>query len=72
MENNNNEWSEYRNLVIHELKRSNDRLIKIEQDLSEIKQDMAIIKTKLYFGAGLIAVFTSVIISVLSSVIKDA
>ncbi len=71
MENsNNNQWSEYRNLVIHELKRSNDRLIKIESDLSEIKQDMSIIKTKLYFGAGIVALIISIFVNLLSSSIK--
>ena len=50
-----NGWNEYKQLVLTELKRANKRLVTIEDDLSSIKQDLAILKTKMYFGSAIIA-----------------
>ena len=64
-----NGWNEYKNLVLTELKRANKRLITIEDDLSSIKQDLAILKTKMYFGSAVIAmVFSGIVSLVIRSV----
>lgn len=63
-----NGWNEYKNLVLTELKRANKRLVSIEDELSSIKQDLAILKTKMYFGSAVIAmVFSGVVSLVIKS-----
>jgi len=60
-----NGWNEYKQLVLTELKRANKRLVTIEDDLSSIKQDLAILKTKMYFGSAIIAMVFSGIVSLI-------
>jgi len=60
-----NGWNEYKNLVLTELKRANQRLVTIEEDLSSIKQDLAILKTKMYFGSAIIAIVFSGVVSLI-------
>jgi len=60
-----NGWNEYKNLVLTELKRANQRLVTIEEDLSSIKQDLAILKTKMYFGSAVIAMVFSGVVSLI-------
>jgi hypothetical protein len=48
-------WPEYRKLVLSELQRSNDRLSRIENDIGEIKEKLAILQTKVYFTSSSLA-----------------
>ena len=65
-----NGWNEYKQLVLTELKRANKRLVTIEDDLSSIKQDLAILKTKMYFGSAMIAIVFSGIVSLAVKVVS--
>ena len=66
-----NGWNEYKNLVLTELKRANYKLVAIEEELSSIKQDLAILKTKMYFGSAIIAmVFSGVVSIIIKTVIS--
>ena len=60
-----NGWKEYKEFVIQELKRSNDRLEKIEDRLINIEREMAVLKTKMYIGSAFIAVVFSGIITLM-------
>lgn len=65
-----NGWVEYKKLILSELTRSNDRLLKIESELSDIKQEIAILKTKMYFGSAIVAVVISAGMTFLDHLIK--
>ena len=65
-----NGWIEYRKLVISELQRSNDRLTRIESDITDIKQGLVILQTKIYFASSTLAFLISGAIGILTSVIK--
>ncbi len=65
-----NGWVEYKKLILSELTRSNDRLSKIESELSDIKQEIAVLKTKMYFGSAIVAVVISVGMTFLDHLIK--
>ena len=58
-----NGWKEYKQFVIQELKRSNDRLEKIEDRLIGIEREMAVLKTKMYIGSAFIAIVFSGIVT---------
>ena len=60
MEEDNNGWGEYKKLILSELTRSNLRLSRIEEDLSHIQQEIAVLKTKMYFGSAMVACIASV------------
>jgi hypothetical protein len=65
-----NGWVEYKKLILSELTRSNDRLSKIESELGDIKQEIAVLKTKMYFGSAIVAVVISVGMTFLDHLIK--
>ena len=65
-----NGWIEYKKLILAELTRSNDRLSKIESDLSSIKEELAVLRTKMYFGSAIVAVLMSASITVLNTIIR--
>jgi hypothetical protein len=65
-----NGWIEYRKLVISELQRSNDRLTRIESDVTEIKQRLAILQTKVYFASSTLAFLISAVVGIITSAIK--
>jgi hypothetical protein len=65
-----NGWIEYKKLILAELTRSNDRLSRIEADLSSIKEELAVLRTKMYFGSAIIAVFISIGVTFVNHVIK--
>jgi len=65
-----NGWIEYRKLVISELQRSNDRLTRIESDITDIKQGLVILQTKIYFASSTLAFLISAAVGILTSVIK--
>lgn len=65
-----NGWIEYRKLVISELQRSNDRLTRIESDITDIKQGLVVLQTKIYFASSTLAFLISAAIGILTSVIK--
>ena len=65
-----NGWVEYKKLILSELTRSNDRLLKIESELGDIKQEIAILKTKMYFGSAIVAVVISAGMTFLDHLIK--
>ena len=65
-----NGWLEYKKLILSELTRSNERLGKIETELSDIKQEIAILKTKMYFGSAIVAVVISIGMTFLDHLIK--
>ena len=65
-----NGWIEYRKLVISELQRSNDRLTRIESDITDIKQVLVVLQTKIYFASSTLAFLISAAIGILTSVIK--
>lgn len=65
-----NGWIEYKKLILAELTRSNDRLSKIESDLSSIKEELAVLRTKMYFGSAVVAVLISASITVLNTIIR--
>jgi len=56
-------WPEYRKLVLSELQRSNDRLSRIENDIGEIKEKLAILQTKVYFTSSSIAFMISTMVA---------
>ena len=58
-----NGWKEYKQFVIQELKRSNDRLEKIEGRLINIEKEMVVLKTKMYIGPSFLAIFFSAAVS---------
>ena len=51
---NNNGWNEYKQFVVQELKRSNNRLKGIEDRLMGIEKELAVLKTKMYIGSALV------------------
>ena len=65
-----NGWLEYKKLILSELTRSNERLGKIETELNDIKQEIAVLKTKMYFGSAMVAVAISVGMTFLDHLIK--
>ena len=65
-----NGWLEYKKLILSELTRSNERLGKIETELNDIKQEIAVLKTKMYFGSAMVAVAISVCMTFLDHLIK--
>jgi hypothetical protein len=65
-----NGWIEYRKLVISELQRSNDRLTRIESDITEIKQRLAILQTKVYFASSTLAFLVSAAVGMFTTSIK--
>ena len=46
--NNTNGWDSYKKLVVHELERSNSRLMDIDSRLRHIEKKLAILDTKVY------------------------
>lgn len=65
-----NGWLEYKKLILSELTRSNERLGKIESELTDIKQEIAVLKTKMYFGSAIVAVVISIGMTFLDHLIK--
>lgn len=65
-----NGWLEYKELILSELTRSNERLGKIETELTDIKQEIAILKTKMYFGSAIVAVIISIGMTFVTQLIK--
>ena len=65
-----NGWLEYKKLILSELTRSNERLGKIETELSDIKQEIAVLKTKMYFGSAIVAIVISIGMTFLDHLIK--
>ena len=65
-----NGWLEYKKLILSELTRSNERLGKIETELTDIKQEIAILKTKMYFGSAIVAVIISIGMTFVTQLIK--
>lgn len=63
-------WLEYKKLILSELTRSNERLGEIESNLSDIKQEIAILKTKMYFGSAIVAVVISIGVSLMGSFLR--
>ena len=60
LENGNGGWSEYRRLVVAELKQMNARMTKMEEKMNDIYTSIAILKTKAaFYGAG-VALIVSV------------
>ncbi len=66
-----NGWLEYKKLILSELTRSNERLGKIETELTDIKQEIAILKTKMYFGSAIVAVIISIGMTFITQLIKS-
>jgi len=66
-----NGWVEYKKLILSELTRGNDRLMKIESELSDIKEELAVLRTKMYFGSAIVAIFISIGVSIITSLIKS-
>jgi hypothetical protein len=62
---NNNGWNEYKQFVVQELKRSNNRLKGIEDRLMGIEKELAVLKTKMYIGSALVAVIFSGLVSMM-------
>ena len=57
-----NDWDEYKKLVLQELERNNDRLNNIDLRLRGIEERLTIINTKIYLAAfATSAVITGVI-----------
>lgn len=65
-----NGWLEYKKLILSELTRSNERLGKIESELTDIKQEIAILKTKMYFGSAVVAIIISIGMTFLDQLLK--
>lgn len=66
-----NGWIEYKKLVLSELQRSNDRLSRIESDIGEIKEQLAVLKTKVYFGSSVLAFLISTLVAIVTGGIKQ-
>ena len=65
-----NGWSEYRKFVVANLEINQERLSSIEKRLRVIENDIVSLKTKIYFGAGIISFAISVAASIIVSVAK--
>lgn len=65
-----NGWVEYKKLILSELTRSNERLTRIENDLSSIKEELAVLRTKMYLGSAVVAIFISIGVSIINSFLK--
>jgi len=63
MEQHNNGWDEYKLLVINELERTNSRLDGMDKRLHRIERNIAILQTKAYFAAAIVAIILSCSIS---------
>lgn len=57
--NEDSDWIEHKRSIISELQRSNDRLGSIEKELREIMMELAVFRTKIYFGSAIVAVLFS-------------
>ena len=56
------DWKQYKNLVLKELDRNHDKLDRIEKRLGHIEERLAIINTKIYVAAFIAsAVITSMV-----------
>lgn len=66
-----NGWIEYKKLILSELTRSNERLGKIESELTDIKQEIAVLKTKMYFGSAVVAIIISIGMTFLDLLLKS-
>ncbi len=60
-----NGWNEYKKFVVQELRRSNDRLQGIENKLSQIEREIAVLKTKMYVGSAFVAVIFSGLVTII-------
>lgn len=60
-----NGWNEYKQFVVQELRRSNDRLKGIEDRLIEIERELAVLKTKMYIGSAFVAVIFSGLVTLM-------
>ena len=65
-----NGWVEYKKLILSELTRSNERLGKIETELASIKEQIAVLKTKMYFGSAIVAIIISIGMTFIDHLIK--
>jgi len=65
MEEHGNGWDEYKRLVISELGRTNSRLDGMDQRLHRIERNIAILQTKAYFAAAVVAIILSCSISLI-------
>ena len=45
------DWDEYKNLVLHELERTNKRLDHIDRKLGNIEERLTVINSKIYAAA---------------------
>ena len=63
-------WMEYRKLVLNELQRSNDRLTRIENDIGEIKEKLAVLQTKVYFTSSTLAILISTVVAFFTTTMK--
>jgi hypothetical protein len=63
-------WMEYRKLVLNELQRSNDRLTRIENDIGEIKEKLAVLQTKVYFTSSTLAFLISTVVAFFTTTMK--
>jgi len=60
-----NGWDEYKRLVLSELERTNSRLDGMDKRLHRIERNIAILQTKAYMAASVIAIILSCSISII-------
>ena len=65
-----NGWNEYKQFVVQELKRSNDRLKGIEDRLIDIERELAVLKTKMYVGSAFVAVIFSGVVTLMVDALR--
>jgi hypothetical protein len=53
MENNDNGWNEWSRHVLRELERINQQVEKLHDEMSDLRQDLAIVRTELRLKAGI-------------------
>ena len=65
-----NGWNEYKQFVVQELKRSNERLKGIEDRLIDIERELAVLKTKMYIGSAFVAVIFSGLVTLMVDAVR--
>jgi|TARA_Y100000310_G_scaffold248660_1_gene254580 hypothetical protein len=67
---NTNGWEQYKKLVVHELERTNRRLLDIDKRLNHIERKLAILDTKVYASAFLASLILTGVFSVIIDMIQ--
>lgn len=63
-------WDQYKKLVIHELERTNHRLTDIDKRLGHIERRIAVLNTKVYASALIISLVLTGVFNIAFDIMK--